>query len=102
MSSSVVRFVVGVSPSGYGGAEEVTEEQARAYAEVLAKELEAAFAGAEIALGEPLPVARLATEQLRLYSWVQRNWRRVRAEVNAARGWQEQEGGQLLEAQRCL
>ncbi|MCC6217721.1 MAG: hypothetical protein IT376_22880 [Polyangiaceae bacterium] len=102
MSADPVRFVLGTSPAGYGGAEEVSDEQALAYAEVLRGEAAAAFAGARIELGEPLSVAAMSPEQLRIYSWLQRNWRRVRAEVNAARGWPEQEGGQLLDAQRCL
>jgi hypothetical protein len=90
--SEKIRFYVGNDPHGYGG-HEVSQEQADAYAKAIAAELGQTFPAAEIAIGVPdgfLP----AGEQLKMAAWVQANWRRVRKEVNEARGWPEQFGGQ--------
>lgn len=91
--SELVPFYVGNDPHGYGGLE-VSQEQADAYAEACAAELRREFPGFAISIGVPdgfLPNA----QQAKLAAYLQANWRRIRGEVNAARGWPEQFGGSL-------
>lgn len=87
-----VVYWVGTDPNGYGGEDEVSAEQARAYGEAVATQLRVAFPAVKVEIGRA-PTLVLSREQLAPHGWVQRNWRRIRAEVNAARGWSEQVGG---------
>ena len=95
-------FYVGNDPHGYGG-EEVSQAQADAYAAAIADGLRAKFPGREVVIGLPAGGLGSNAKQLALIGWVQANWRRIRAEVNTAQGWEEQFGGTLLvDTQRCF
>ena len=100
---AAITYYVGDDPMGYGGADEVSVEQARAYAEAIAVEMRRALPAFDVRVGHPATYAPLAPEQYPAHAFVQRNWRRIRAEVNAAHGWDEQyDGTPRNEERRCL
>jgi hypothetical protein len=102
--SAKIPYYVGDDPHGYGGLEEVSKEQARAYAKAIAAAAAAEFPECEVTVGFPegMDIFIPKPEQIPIHGWVQANWRSIRAKVNEANGWEEQWGGSLWkDTHRC-